>query len=58
MKQSEKFQRGRENPKQASTHLALALQLKQGWGYPKRWSDFPLHKSRAKILRCCNFEEP
>ena len=22
------------------------------------WWHFPLHKGRAKILRCCNFEAP
>ena len=35
MKQSYKIQHGLEDPKQATIHLALALQLKQDWGYPK-----------------------
>ena len=35
MKQSCKIQHGLEDPKQATIHLALALQLKQDWGYPK-----------------------
>ena len=36
MKQSYKIQHGLEDPKQATIYLALGLQLKQDWGYPKR----------------------
>ena len=35
MKQSYKIQHGRENPKQATIHLALALQLKKDEGIQK-----------------------
>ena len=36
MKQNTKIQLGLEDPKLATVHLAFTLQLKGGWGYPKR----------------------
>ena len=36
MKQNTKVQLVLEDPKQAAIHLAFNLQLKGGWGYPKR----------------------
>ena len=36
MKQNTKIQLGLEDPKQATIYLAFTLQLKGGWGYPKK----------------------
>ena len=35
MKQNYKIQHGLEDPKEAIINLALAVQLKQDWWYPK-----------------------
>ena len=52
MKQNYKIEHVLEDPKQATIHLALPLQLKQDWGYPKKKS---LQLKRLQSYNSSNF---